>query len=367
MDLLTIVSQLNQENILELFKNIFNVYILYTSSKFIKQNKEKNKFKIHKMPKSFRYSDVLLPPEIVDKELKLEKKYIMSKCFKDELLLFCNTLSNKFKPDDLRLFYNNLKQLKIKKYIFHNHIVNCYNAMSNTIKIDKKEKNVIYHELFHMASSIGTKNRVFIGFRQFDLKECKEIGNGLNEGYTEYMTLKYFFNVDYLFKSGYWVETIISSQLEKIIGNDKMESLYMQANLLGLISELEKYNTKDKIIEFLQDLDLYSGRGKLGDLSKSQNKYIIEKHLKNINKFLCTTYFRKISSQLVKKQISDDDFSKLVQDFSSSLIYDVTESKFEYDVTYKDVFSIDILNEIVKEIFGNNIKIDTKEPTNKKR
>lgn len=69
----------------------------------------------------------------------------------------------------------------------------------------------LYHELLHMSSTIldKEKNIAFSGF----------------------------------------------SQIEEIITKEKMTNLYFNANLYELTRELQKYNTKENIEKFFEDLD----------------------------------------------------------------------------------------------------------------
>ena len=84
-----------------------------------------------------------------------------------------------------------------------------------------------------MASTIFQDGIIYSGLSE------QNIGIGLNEGYTELLAKRYF---DKSNNNGYIFETQIAKLLELIIGQEKMESYYFNANLYGLIEELRKYN-----------------------------------------------------------------------------------------------------------------------------
>ena len=109
------------------------------------------------------------------------------------------------------------------------------------------------HELTHAISSGGEyKDTFFVGFHQGTNDVL--IGRGLNEGYTEYFNQKYITkgqNKNYSYK--YHVQ--VAKILEFIIGEEKIKSLYLNSNLKGLVDDLAQYISKEKIINFIINLD----------------------------------------------------------------------------------------------------------------
>ena len=62
--------------------------------------------------------------------------------------------------------------------------------------VEKKQhklKNVIAHELLHMATSKEDDFAMCCGFQQYNKKTKTLIGTALNEGYTEHINQQHFF------------------------------------------------------------------------------------------------------------------------------------------------------------------------------
>ena len=120
-------------------------------------------------------------------------------------------------------------------------------------KEEEKVKNLIAHELLHMSTSKIEENTFYCGFQQTNKKTGINIGIALNEGYTEHLNQQYFFP-DY-FDDSYIHEQSIAYEIEKIVGKEKMEKYYFNADLYSLIQELTKYAELEEIITFLRDFD----------------------------------------------------------------------------------------------------------------
>ena len=172
---------------------------------------------------------------------------------------FKYTLINSFNDLDLVNFYSNLADLKIIEttdeiYGKLDYATNSnYDYLKNCIIIKKNKisDKSLYHELFHMASNATTKNDIKDGFYLYQKK--RNFGLGINEGYTEYLTRKYFgkFDNEYVYE----FEVIIAKYIEDIIGKNKMESYYLRAQLDSLIDDLSLYSDRDRAILFITDID----------------------------------------------------------------------------------------------------------------
>ena len=92
------------------------------------------------------------------------------------------------------------------------------------------------HELLHLASRKRVGKIILSGFRQVTNQTI--MGRYLNEGYTEYLNQKYFSKKD---RTVYAEAVTFAQGIERIVGRKKMEKLYFDANLLGLIDHLGKY------------------------------------------------------------------------------------------------------------------------------
>lgn len=240
---------------------------------------------------------------------------------------FTNILRNKLSQKNLLLFYKNISTLKIEnKSIFWEVIPNLFkdNAVTGQYYLDDNIISIfplanksllskyigiiteeyianLYHELLHMSSTIVDKKNkiVFSGFSQIG-----DIGIGIavDDAYTEILLYRYFgLNKEYM---SYDYEVIITSLLEQIITKEKMTNLYFNADLYGLTMELQKYNTKENIIKFLEDLDsIYT----LQDHSKKYKKDIIYYH-NEIAKFIVDTYLNKLKTYLAEGIITKEEY-----------------------------------------------------------
>lgn len=195
--------------------------------------------------------------------------------FIDELLdgvnnkhvyLFVDYMKLKGKDRYLENFYSNLsnsiliKNKLIQKLLLTNEVFggsfftkrNNYIILGDTDILDKGNASLTpYHELFHLLTTrIDDKDTVRIGF------QVNEFATGINEGYTELLTKRYFGNLSDKDFNAYSHFTWFMEMLEDIIGKDKIEDLYFNSNIEGLILELGKYIPKEQVLDFIEDTDL---------------------------------------------------------------------------------------------------------------
>lgn len=191
---------------------------------------------------------------------------------------------------------NNLKTLKIevideKDFPFQNTLA-YYNSTDNIITFNGVfNESILYHELFHVASIYysNDKTLLFGGFSYDNSSvESFRFGTGLNEGHTDKLQNKFFGD-----NKIYNYEQFIAEKLEKLVGKEKLKQLYFEADLLGLISILEKYEKRDTIYEFIKNLDyIYNING--GNIEYNDNlKSIVEEKLVGINQFLANCFIKK--------------------------------------------------------------------------
>ena len=186
------------------------------------------------------------------------KKSIIEKQLSDTIKEFVTTIEEKSENLNLFFMYDNLRSLKIDKtnnfvmrYLYGLNGV--YFTGSNEIKLSKNSKATFFHELFHMATAFKRSNVNYCGFLQYSDKN-NLVGNGINEGYTNLLVEHYFG----LKTKSYKNEVKIVRQIEDIIGREKMEQLYFKADLQGLIYELSKYSSLDKVLNLIQTVDYIS-------------------------------------------------------------------------------------------------------------
>ncbi len=171
-----------------------------------------------------------------------------------EIKRFTDTITSEFKKEDLKLFYTNINELTIETNdkLIKNNSTAQYSIKNNTIEFVSNYEDSMFHELFHVASTILNQKEKISGFCQtYTLKDSKTyIGLGLNEGYTDLLANRYFGS-----KIAYVSEADVAETIELLIGKEKMESLYLNANQYELIKELTKYASLDEVVNFLTNLD----------------------------------------------------------------------------------------------------------------
>ncbi|MBR6113461.1 MAG: hypothetical protein IKP79_03000 [Bacilli bacterium] len=262
-----------------------------------------NKYKLARYAQPFGIERVCLTPKVIPKKKHIHK-YI-NKNFDDRLNEFLGVITNRsgIDAEDLSILYKNLSRLIVSTaFIYKENIGGTYNIITNHITLftDDYLDSTIFHELFHVSNSMIKNGICYSGFSQSKLFGSKVIGVGLNEGYTEFMTEKCFKKI---VDTYYAYEVIISSCLDEIVGINKMEKLYLHADLSGLIGELSRYASYEEITQFISSLDAYHNREALGDELKPKNTDIILKHAYDINTFVFKSYFRKLLMQYEDDEI----------------------------------------------------------------
>lgn len=259
-------------------------------------------YRIRKDSKVKDLKRVIIPEELKINDYSIQRDKMNEK-YKDSIIEFSSLLTNKFSNDVLVNFYNNINRLKIRdnKAIFFSGTNGVYYPDKNDIVLAADKS--IYHELFHMASSYYYRDEKQtisrIGFAQWQYKDNSvfDIGCGLNEGYTEALTKRYFGT-----NGAYAYEVLIAEHLEQIIGKELMENLYLKADLNGLINELSKYVPKNQISEFFTSFDIMS------KYINSNAIKVVQEQIINIYNFLVTVYLVKKRRELYDGLISYDVF-----------------------------------------------------------
>lgn len=297
---------------------------------------------------------VKLPPELQVRFNEAEFRGIASKEIKDAINAFLTLLTNNFPREILTNFYNNIHDIQIHmtdyklKNIFHKIEFNgSFNAKTNTIKLNKNDQNyeAVFHELFHMASTVSLDNDIYSGFRQHKTYNSKDdIGVGINEGYTQALTERYFGHIEGI-KYSYPFETFVACLIEEIIGQDKMAKYYFNANLYGLIDELSKYNLPNNVMKFIYNLDFLNKIPTLPNMGELEQDYII-KAIKQIINFLFYTYERKIKKQFNKGLISENEYIRNLEIYAIKLktIYYSKSYRYVIDNNITFVGSLPTLN-----------------------
>ncbi len=160
---------------------------------------------------------------------------------------FYRELTRHTSPENLRNFVSNIQFATLdindskKKCVFQSF----YDQTKNKITIYTQLPETLTHDLLHLSSNNqSAKTNGFHAYGTFK-EDSYEIGNGLDEGYTEILNQRYFQQV--AINSPKLVR--LSSLIEKFYQNPKdMETDYFNACLENLILELTKsMDIKDAI------------------------------------------------------------------------------------------------------------------------
>lgn len=189
------------------------------------------------------------------------KELINIKEYLNILLKFQQILETKLSHCNFDNFYQRLKTLIINE-IYTDDIGSSgdYRALINKLNVYKSKEidniafeHIIFHELLHLASTYQYKKIVLIGFCQ--VCNFEKYFEGINEGYTEVLNLRYFSSKPQN-KGAYPISRFLSLGIEAIVGKEKMERLYFQGDLDGLIDELCIFASFDEIYIVLKNMDI---------------------------------------------------------------------------------------------------------------
>lgn len=213
---------------------------------------------------------------------KINNEYLESIIDVEE---FEATMKANFREEDLANFYRNLSSIKEMKsgmfnaVKFAKHLISGganvagdYSAYSNTLKTNNsflsKLMGATTHELLHASSTRYDKEQdvIYTGFQQIKVNNFEHHGIALNEGFTQLLNEKYFVQPDYsssfskdfqedLLATSYKDEKKIVTLLAESIGLEKMKSLYLNGNLMGIVEELSKYSNIEDVLKFIAYTD----------------------------------------------------------------------------------------------------------------
>lgn len=269
---------------------------------------------------------------------------LLSRKFCGAIMEFIEVILSEFSGADLTIFYNNINEVKTsssKGYSFR-YTEGYYDIEHNDMILEEDNYLIsIYHELFHMASSVEADGIYYSGFSQSSYTHI--FGDGLNEGYTQLLTERYFGDIEDV-RGAYKYEVFIAGKLEKIIGKSKMYKLYLGANLHGLIEELQEYASNEEIIKFISCLDYtmkYTDASEISRLLKT-NMYI--RKVKEINSFLVKVYLIKLKKDVANGILSNDDMIIDFGEYINSLLNDFSSKRFNYYNVSRDGIIRDLDN-----------------------
>ena len=355
------ISKLQEIDYATIIRIATPLVLLYTSkrvtSTIISNRKLRKDFKLKGV------KTASLPIEVQRKYDDIDEEEILKKEFGNLILDFAKTVKEKIPEANLSTFLNNINTLKtttqnysLENKVLNNHIQGEYISETNTISLSKKNFSLtIYHELFHAISTIYDKasETAYCGFNQI-IKKKESIGNGLNEGYTQLLSVRYFGDRK-IMTNAYIYEQRIASIIEKIVGKEKMRSLYFSSNLIGLMNELTKYSSEEEVHDFITSLDFVNDH--MGDkYITPSSKQIITNNLKYINKFLVKTYLQK---NLFNSNNTEISFSNIEE------ILILLPSKVSTKIRNYKIFDADEIAKIFAEIIAEHTSKNTQSENKK--
>ena len=239
---------------------------------------------------------------------------------KNTIKHFVDTITKEFTEEELILFYRNISSLKIIKKDFDDsqYTSGKYDVVHNIIYVD--DNRAIYHELFHVATTIISKKSEIVGFYQYNKTLDDGFGDCLNEGYTQLLTEEYF-GKETEKADIYRYEVIVAKALEHIIGKDKLKRLYINADLNGLINELKKYNSTKEIINFINRLDFICNNRYEEKLNNFKQNEVMH-YIKEINESLILMY----AERLKEDRLSQREVDQFMSDYLDLFISDIALS-----------------------------------------
>ena len=333
-------------------------------------------FKLNSNPKvinkklSFDYIDKrvglvdindIIPPKKVKLDREIDDSFISminEKLLAKELLKFSRVLVYNFSDEDLVTFYNNMWSLTVCKFdeLKYNKknknradTLAYYKVANNTIFVSDYISTV-FHELFHMSTSKRMGIFLFSGFSFHNLKNKLAIGNGINEGYTQLLSERYF---DESIKGNYNYLVYMLTMVENIIGKEKMESLYMSSNLYGLVDELKKYASYKDICRFVTYTDYLLENMYKKNLSNNK-LVIIGSMCEFINEFIVKL---TISKYKINRPESEDEYYDMVngiKDIFNKVIAVMRINGTEVDCSFLE--DEDFMYELVDDL--NELEVD---------
>lgn len=243
------------------------------------------------------------------------------KKFKELVETFVKTMEANFDKEDLQNMYRNIEFLDIK---FYNKFIKLFSkdrnylgtyTPENLIKLKKEVyEDVIFHELLHMSSAKVDQDGTYSsGFKR--AYNGTILGTYLNEGYTDLLNKR-------LFKKdvSYDYEVLIAEALEKIIGREKMQKLYLNGDSVGLITELEQYTTLKNIILFDYALSVLRRKNLSGEN--------IDHFRKQVVLFLLIVFINKYQDN----ELFLEDYSNYIE-YLNSLFFTVKNRNGEKSIT----------------------------------
>lgn len=238
---------------------------------------------------------------------------------------FATTLENT--PFNLDIFYKNIKNVNIieapKKELSNPTIVAEYDIFHNKIRYLKKYYKIgIFHELFHLASTIIGKKRIYSGFFQLDKKTKEFVGFGLNEAYSAILDERYFGDCvpekkDVVGKT-YFIIKYLTSMIEEAVGRENMEEWYSTCDLETLTNTLAYATDYESTLMFYQCLDNILILLESKKFYQTKIKAILSSY-EYASIYIARLYLDVIERAYIEEEITDNEYEDFLLDLKEQL------------------------------------------------
>lgn len=238
----------------------------YILKKEFKRKIESNNYKIYKQGLDdgiLLYSN--FPKRTIDDILYYEE--IFGTNISEELKDIFNKFINYVDYQNIEYCLVNLSSLKIDKRKNIKEILfdfaklsltsGYYDTKDNKITIIFNNKNVLSHEFLHMASTSYFDHRL-CGFHIitdfYDDMTSRDMGVGLNEGYTELLNSRIFSSNKK--SNAYKLNVEIAKLIECFFDSPKeMEYAYFHSNISAVYDAICKYSNREEFFYIIKTLD----------------------------------------------------------------------------------------------------------------
>lgn len=287
---------------------------------------------------------IKLPPNIVEKSRAMTSGELYDVIENEAVVIFHQRLNELLNPEHQIIMNNNIRKLQVKetlktrfqKLLLENGVdpfikktnvkSGSYRASTNSIIIrDARSKSTIFHELMHMASTVKTDEIAYIGFKQRMNGEM--IGQGINEGYTQYLTEKFFPDYKSTTTISYPFETHFAGLVEEIVTEDTMIDMFFRADLRDLIVELSKYSTIKEAGNFIRQMDVLN-KYKYTELRFVDVQPELQEIIYELNLFLVQTYKNKLRET---RGLTSREREQLLSEFISKIESGYIYTRKNYD------------------------------------
>lgn len=323
------------KELFDIFKeNIFDFYL---------NNPISEKYRLQKIDKRLTVVDIDKVKEItIEHDIKKDKVFINTENSKINEIFenFINVMNNNFEEEDLGNLYDNIIWVLFKRYSSFKYAGD-YDPVTNIIRtLSEDDFDSIHHELIHMSANPYDETNDYGGF--YYTLDKYIFGYGLDEGYTELLNKRYFNSKT---QNAYRLQIMICRHLEELVGQKKMEKMYLNANLFGLIKELKQTHDIKEIERFIAAIDFTHDYDNVELLADCEIETLYTQ-IETIIVFL----FKGYCKIMLNNELSEDILEYQINEYLTAVF-----KEFEYPV---DQFLIDELNKIVEKNVNKNIKLD---------